>query len=129
MRFVMTHTPLVARDAGVKAPSSPQGGAVAFHDVVASVDGALTGRDAIALGEQLRDRDGQLTLAHIVCTKAPTRWTSFSPARREQAREVLEHERAAADVSAELTDVFASSVGSGLRHLAHGRSVDLLVVG
>ena len=100
-----------------------------FKSVLVGVDGTSTGRDAIALAEKLCDADGRLTLAHVVLVPRPVYGNFSSTGAGKKAREMLEREREAAGVSAELTGIFAPSVGSGLHQLAADIGADLLVVG
>ena len=85
-----------------------------FKRVVVGVDGEVGGRDAIGLAQQLIDDDGELTLA-----------TVWNP----DGTEMLERERAAANVAAHLQSVDGFSVGSALHELAESSDADLLVVG
>lgn len=85
-----------------------------FKRVVVGVDGQAGGRDAIALAQQLIDSDGELTLANV-----------WNP----DGTELLERERAAANVDARLQSVDGYSVGSALHELADSSQADLLVVG
>lgn len=85
-----------------------------FKRVVVGVDGQVGGRDAIALGRQLLDADGALTLANV--------WSG-------DGSEVLERERAAANVDAQLIRADGDSVAATLHELADYLKADLLVVG
>ncbi|HYM46799.1 MAG TPA: universal stress protein [Solirubrobacteraceae bacterium] len=103
-----------------------------FENVIVGVDGRPNGRDAIALASRLLDPAGKLSLAHVhtatvrpVHASTPERLT----AEREGPHELLERERSAADVQAELVSCVASSPGRGLHNLAEERHADLLVVG
>ena len=128
----MTDTMLVLRDARDEESASSAGGAAepaAFTNVLVGVDGTSTGRDAIALGEMLRHRNGRLTLAHVVFAEAPSYRNFHSTPRWKRVRKMLEREREAAGVSADLTGMFAPSVGSGLHQLVEDRAADLLVIG
>jgi nucleotide-binding universal stress UspA family protein len=103
-----------------------------FQDVLVGVDGRPSGRDAIALATRLIDADGKLTLAHVYSGELrPTR--AVTPGRvreeRDAARKLLERERAAAEVSAELISIEALSPGRGLHQQAEEQGADLLVVG
>ena len=100
-----------------------------FDKVLVGVDGTPTGRDAIALSGRLCARDGRLTLANIVLAQSPT-YRNFhaTPVWRER-REMLERDRGTIGVVAELTGMFAPSVGRGLHQLASDCDADLLVVG
>jgi nucleotide-binding universal stress UspA family protein len=94
-----------------------------FKNVLVGVDGRPNGRDAIALASRLTDPDGKLTLAHIHV--GPGSEASAS----EAATTLLEQERAACDVSAELVGIRSDSPGRGLHQQAEAHDVDLLVVG
>jgi nucleotide-binding universal stress UspA family protein len=100
-----------------------------FKTVVVGVDGTSTSRDAIALGETLRAHDGRLILAHVVLAQVPVYRNFHSTPVGKSSHEMLERERAAAGVSADLTGMFAPSVRSGLDQLADDYDADLLVVG
>jgi len=103
-----------------------------FENVIVGVDGRPNGRDAITLATRLLAPEGKLTLANIhggahnpVHASTPGRLTEES----EASRELLERERTAAEVQAELIDHAASSPGRGLHDLAEQQDADLLVVG
>ncbi len=84
-----------------------------FENVFVGVDGSYTGREAIALGRGLAAPGGALTLVHVtVGFRSVT--DAFHPAERNDSRTLLEAERHAAGVDAELLSVprDASSVGS-----------------
>ena len=100
-----------------------------FENVLVGVDGTSTGRDAITLANRLGACPGRLTLAHVIVVDVP-RYRNFhsTPAWKE-AREMLEHQSEATGVTAELTGMFAPSVGSGLHQLAEDCDADLIVVG
>ena len=100
-----------------------------FDNVLVGVNGTSTGRDAIALADRLCARGGRLTLANIVLMPTPTyRNFHMTPVGRDRF-EMLERERDAIGVTAELTGMFAASVGSGLQQLGLDCEADLLVVG
>lgn len=100
-----------------------------FDNVLVGVNGTSTGRDAIALADRLCARGGRLTLANIVLMPTPTyRNFHMSPVGKDRF-EMLERERDATGVTAELTGMFAASVGSGLQQLGLDCDADLLVVG
>ena len=100
-----------------------------FDNVLVGVNGTSTGRDAIALADRLCARGGRLTLANIVLMPTPTyRNFHMTPVGRDRF-EMLERERDASGVTAELTGMFAASVGSGLQQLGLDCEADLLVVG
>jgi nucleotide-binding universal stress UspA family protein len=92
-----------------------------FKNVLVGVDGRSNGRDAIALASRLRDPDGKLTLAHV--------HRSETEEERDDSRKLLEAERIAADVEAELVSVVSRSPGRGLHVQAETQGADLLVVG
>lgn len=101
-----------------------------FQNVLVGVDGTSSGRDAIALADRLRAKGGRLTLAHVVLSQAPTHRNFHGTAVwREDARPMLERARDAEGVTAEVTGMFAASVGDGLHQLAQDCDADLLVVG
>jgi len=99
-----------------------------FASVLVGVVDGSGGRDAIVLGEVLRDPDGVMTLAHVVLVPTPGyRNFAFTPAGKS-AREMLERQAAATGVSAQVTGMFAPSVGAGLHQLVADHDADLLVV-
>ncbi len=103
-----------------------------FKKVLVGVDGKQGGRDAIALASQLTDREGKLTLAHVHAGDLrPSH--AIAPGRvaeeREASHELLEQERAAADVDAELVSVVSMGPGRGLHEQAQEQNADLTVVG
>lgn len=100
-----------------------------FARALVGVDGSPTGRDAIVLANLILGGTGRLTLAHVVLNPAPRYQNFHSTAAGRAALEMLEHEREATGIMAELTGMFSASVGSGLHRLAHDCRADLLVVG
>jgi nucleotide-binding universal stress UspA family protein len=100
-----------------------------FRNVLVGVDGSPAGRDAIALGAMLRNPQGTLTLAHVSVGNSATFLSFDAKPARPEAREMLERERAQADVVAEVRDIASLSVGRGLHQLAEHFAADLLVVG
>jgi nucleotide-binding universal stress UspA family protein len=103
-----------------------------FKNVLVGVDGRPNGRDAIALASHLLDPDGKLTLAHVHSGDLrPSHAISPGLVREERdaSHTLLEQERAAAEVSAELVSVVAMSPGRGLHEQAEEQGCDLLVVG
>jgi nucleotide-binding universal stress UspA family protein len=92
-----------------------------FENVLVGVDGRPYARDAIALARRLKDPAGKLTLA---CVR-----TSEAAEDLEDSRRLLERERAAAEVEADLVNLIAASPGRGLHEQAESQSADLLVVG
>lgn len=110
------------------ASCAPRGESIMFGNVLVGVDGTSVGRDAIALGDVLRDRDGRLTLAHVSVSNSATH-LSFDTAAREESLDMLERERAEAGADVDVRDVTSVSVARGLRQLAEISAADLLVVG
>lgn len=103
-----------------------------FRNVFIGVDGSPTGRDAIALAAALADPDARVTLAHVhggELTPSRASNLAFDAVEREDSQRLLESEREAAGVNAELISVSAPSVGRGLHALAEEHAADLLVVG
>ena len=100
-----------------------------FGSVLVGVDSTPTGRDAIALADRLCAPSGRLTLANIVLMPSPTYHNFHASRAWRTRREMLERERDAIGVSADLTGMFAPSVGSGLHQLGTDCGADLLVVG
>ncbi len=103
-----------------------------FKNVLVGVDGRAGGRDAIALASQLTDSNGKLTLAYIHSGDLrPSH--AIAPGlvaeEREASHKLLEQERAAADVKAELISIVSMSPGRGLHERAEEQSADLIVVG
>src|SRR5580704_10253619 len=100
-----------------------------FREVIVGVDGGPAGRDAAAVARLLAEPHAHLALAHVhVLT--PVRGASgiYGPGENEQSERLLEGERAASGLDAELLTVTASSVGRGLHYLAEQRAADLLAV-
>jgi nucleotide-binding universal stress UspA family protein len=103
-----------------------------FRNVLVGVDGRPNGRDATALACKLIDPDGSLTLAHVHSGKLrPSH--AITPGmvaeEREASHDLLEQERAAADVTADLLNIESTSPGRGLHEQAEEQNADLLVVG
>lgn len=103
-----------------------------FKNVLIGVDGRPGGGDAIALASTLVDADGKLTLAHVHSGPLlPLH--AISPAlvraERQESLVLLERERLAGDVSAEIVSVEALTPGEGLHRQAEDHGADLLVVG
>lgn len=103
-----------------------------FRNALVGVDGRPNGRDAIELARHLLAADGKLTLAHVR-DGARRRSHAVTPGPLEEERtaseELLERERAEADVEAELVSVVALNPGRGLHEQAQEHGADLLVVG
>jgi nucleotide-binding universal stress UspA family protein len=93
------------------------------------VDGGRDGRDAVALGAVLRVVDGRLTLAHVSAGNADVNLNFDHLTARKESLKMLERERAATGVVAELTSIPSLTVGRGLHLLAEQTAADLLVVG
>jgi nucleotide-binding universal stress UspA family protein len=103
-----------------------------FKNVLVGVDGRAGGRDAIALALKLTNPDGKLTLAHVhTGDLRPSHAIAPAMVREEQdaSHKLLEQERAAADVKAELISIVAMSPGRGLHEQAEEQNADLIVVG
>jgi nucleotide-binding universal stress UspA family protein len=103
-----------------------------FENVLVGVDGRPNGRDAIELARHLIATDGRLTLAHIRDGRrrpAHAITSDMLDEERETSRELLERERAEADVEAELISAVALSPGRGLHEQAQALGAELLVVG
>ncbi len=112
---------------GTKKLAGPQQSP--FTNVLVGVNGEPGGRDAITLAKRLCAREGRLTLANIVLAQSPTYHNFHATPVWRTRREMLELERDAIGVAAELTGMFAPSVGWGLHQLATDIHADLLVVG
>ena len=103
-----------------------------FKNVLVGVDGSPNGRDAVALASQLLDADGKLTLAHVHAGALhPLYAVTPGLLSEEQAgsEQLLEQERAASSVEAELASVIAVTPGAGLHERAEEQHADLIVVG
>jgi len=103
-----------------------------FKNVLVGVDGSPNGRDAIALASRLTDPDGKLTLAHVhsgVLRPVHASTPGLLDVEREASHKLLEEERAAAAVEAELLSVVSASPGRGLHQQAEEQNADLIVVG
>ncbi len=103
-----------------------------FKNVLVGVDGGPNGRDAIALASQLIDPDGKLTLAHVHSGELrPSHAITPGMVReeREASKKLLEDERAAANVNAQLISIVSGTPGGGLHQQAEDQGADLLVVG
>jgi nucleotide-binding universal stress UspA family protein len=103
-----------------------------FKNVLVGVDGRPNGRDAIALAYRLTDPDGKLTLVHVHSGDLrPSH--AIAPGvvagEHEGSHKLLERERTATDVKAELTSIVSMSPGRGLHEQAEEQNADLLVVG
>jgi nucleotide-binding universal stress UspA family protein len=92
-----------------------------FKNVLVGVDGRPSGRDAIALASRLTDPDGKLTLAHVHRGELAE--------ESNDVRKLLEQERSAAAVEAEVLGVVSAAPGRGLHQQAEDQGADLIVVG
>jgi nucleotide-binding universal stress UspA family protein len=104
-----------------------------FKKVLVGVEGAATGRDALALAEKLVDPDASLTLIHVypgLLMPSHEVTPALDVARdRVSAREVLEEVAAQAQVKVELAPVQGPSPGQVLHEEVEARHCDLLVLG
>jgi nucleotide-binding universal stress UspA family protein len=103
-----------------------------FKNVLVGVDGRPNGRDALALARHLTDADGKLTLANVRgggLHAAHAITAGMLEEEQQASHELLERERAEAEVVAELVSVVALSPGRGLHEQAEEQGADLLVVG
>ncbi|HMD51231.1 MAG TPA: universal stress protein, partial [Solirubrobacteraceae bacterium] len=92
-----------------------------FEKVLVGVDGRSGGRDAIALARLLSDPSAKLTLVFVRSTEIAEDVA--------ESEELLERERSAAGLEAELRSVIALNPGRGLHEQAERHGADLLVVG
>jgi nucleotide-binding universal stress UspA family protein len=103
-----------------------------FKNVLVGVDGSAFGRDAIRLASWLSGADAKLTLVHVRAGELHL-LTAITPGlldeEHEASKKLLEDERAATGVEAELVSVVAASPGAGLHRHAEEQGADLLVVG
>ena len=103
-----------------------------FKEVLVGIDGTPHGRDAIALARQLTDAQAQLTLVHVHWRRL---WSGrpvaadYFEAETAHSWHLLEREKEASGISAELASVFATSPGRGLHLEAEQRQADRIVVG
>jgi nucleotide-binding universal stress UspA family protein len=103
-----------------------------FENALVGVDGRQGGRDAIALASQLTERGGRITLAHAHSGRLrPSR--AVTPGmvgqERQSAGEMLEQERAATGISADLLEIESAHPGRALHQRAEEQQADLIVVG
>ena len=92
-----------------------------FKNVLVGVDGREGGRDAIALARLLGEAGARLTLVFVRSTEIAEDVA--------ESEELLERERSAAGLEAELRSVIALNPGRGLHEQAERHGADLLVVG
>jgi nucleotide-binding universal stress UspA family protein len=103
-----------------------------FDNVLVGVDGTANGASAIALAGQLADSGAKITLANVRAGALHHLHASIPEAvseERDASYELLERERAAAGIDAELVSVVAASPGRGLHTQADEQGANLLVVG
>jgi nucleotide-binding universal stress UspA family protein len=101
-----------------------------FRHVIVGVDGRPAGRDAIALARILAEPRAHIALAHVhELTPLRAVTGGFDDAAREASTRLLEQERDATAVDAELVSLASSSAGRGLHELVEAQDADLLVVG
>ncbi len=103
-----------------------------FKQVLVGVDGSENARDAIALARRLAEAGGTMTFVHVHSSELrPTHAisTGLVGEEGEASRRLLEQERDAAGVDAQLVSAAAWSVGRGLHEQAEQLHADLLVVG
>jgi nucleotide-binding universal stress UspA family protein len=103
-----------------------------FENVIVGVDGSSSGRDAVALAAQLIDPNGRMTLMHVYQGDLDP-LNALAPSARSEAQsasqQLLERERAAAGVEAEIVSNAALSAGRALHEQAERQRADLVVVG
>jgi nucleotide-binding universal stress UspA family protein len=92
-----------------------------FTNILVGVDGRPSGRDAIALAGSLGDADVRLTLAYVQGSEVAEDVSDSD--------KLLEQERVACGVEADVLSVVSASPGRGLHEQAEHQGADLLVVG
>ncbi len=103
-----------------------------FENVLVGVDGRQGGRDAIALASRLARDSGKITLAHVhsgLLAPIHVATPGMVAQERETAGMLLEQERAAAGITAELLEIESLHPGRALHQLAEEHHADLIVVG
>jgi nucleotide-binding universal stress UspA family protein len=103
-----------------------------FENVLVGVDGRSGGRDAVALAAQLLAPHGRVTLAHVLqgeLNPVHAITPKLVGAEHTSSTQLLERERAAGGVEAELLSIVALSPGRALHEQAERQGADLLVVG
>jgi nucleotide-binding universal stress UspA family protein len=109
-----------------------QEGRTTFQNVLVGVDGRPGGRDAVALAAELLAPHGHMTLAHIREGELnPLHAITPNLVRDEHAssQQLLELDRVAVGIEAELMSIVALSPGRALHEQAERQGADLLVVG
>lgn len=103
-----------------------------FKNVLVGVDGRAGSRDAIALARVLMDPAGTLTLVNVYAGELDPAH-AITPGQlkedHEASQALLERERAAANVDAQLLSVVSMNAGRGLHQQAEDQQADLIVVG
>jgi nucleotide-binding universal stress UspA family protein len=103
-----------------------------FKNVLVGIDGRANGRDAVALASRLADPAGKLTLAHVHPGELHP-LHAITPGllaeERIASEKLLESERDAAEIKAELVSIVAASPGGGLHRQADEQGADLIIVG
>lgn len=107
-----------------------------FRNILVGCDGSESAFDALALAEQLRDREaGRLILASVYPfyrgLSAPALASDYGHWLRDQAERALERvaERVTTDVPVECQTISDSSVAGGINDLAESMGADLIVLG
>ncbi len=103
-----------------------------FENVLVGVDGQAGGRDAVALAAQLLGPNGRMTLAHVrqgELNPLHALTPKLIDAERAASEQLLEVERSAAGLDAELVSIVGLSAGRALHERAESQQADLLVVG
>jgi nucleotide-binding universal stress UspA family protein len=103
-----------------------------FENVLVGVDGRAGGRDAIALAERLLGSGGQLTLGHVrggVLHSMRAATAALVEEESGASEKLLDEERAAAGVEADVLTIVGGSPGGGLHRQAEDLGADLIVVG
>jgi nucleotide-binding universal stress UspA family protein len=103
-----------------------------FKNVLVGVDGGANGHDAVALATQLLDPIGKLTLAHVHPGALHPLYAvtpGLLDEEQKGSQKLLEQERSATGVEAELASVIAVTPGAGLHERAEAQHADLIVVG
>ena len=103
-----------------------------YDNVLVGVDGSANSAGAIALAGQLADAGARLTLAHVragALNPVHASTPGMLDEEHNASHELLERQRAAAGVDAELVSIVAVTPGRGLHTQADEQGADLLVVG
>lgn len=103
-----------------------------FENALVGVDGKQGGRDAMSLASQLVGRGGKITLAHAHGGRLrPTHAVNRGVVEQERqgAADLLERERAAAGILADLLEIESAHPGRALHQRAEEQHADLIVVG